>query len=254
MRSVVFTDLDETLLHSLRRHAAQSGDTLAAVDKAGAPVSYQTPRQAALFQWMARADRVIAVTGRSAGAYARVRLPLVHEAIVHHGAMVLGADGVADPAYTDVVQRDLDEASAGLDAAWEHVHAWLMESGVPLRAYRQVIDGRTVEVCVKHVSPDAVSLGEPGERLSARWRTLGDTVRVHHNGNNLALLPAKVDKLRAVRWLRVRLEAGMGPFFALGAGDSVTDHPFMAACDAYLVPSGSQLDQVLARTGGMDAG
>jgi hydroxymethylpyrimidine pyrophosphatase-like HAD family hydrolase len=246
MRSVVFTDLDETLLHSLRRRAATSGDRLAAVDQQGAPSSYQTAHQEEIFRWLSQADRVIPVTGRSVGSYARVRLPFYHEAVVHHGALVLLSDGTPEPDYVATVQSDLEEVHPTLEDAWIHVQSWIHRSGAPLRTYRQSLHGLTVEVCVKHVSRDATELGAWGDELAERWAGLGSEVRVHHNGNNLALLPRHVDKLRAVRWLQERLVNELGPLLTLGAGDSRTDHPFLSACDFFIVPRGSQLANSLA--------
>jgi hydroxymethylpyrimidine pyrophosphatase-like HAD family hydrolase len=250
MRSVVFTDLDETLLHSRRRRAPGNEDTVAAVDSAGAPLSYQTERQAALFRWMRHADRVIPVTGRSVDAYRRVRIPFAHEAIVHHGAMVLRADGTVDHAYAESVRPQIMLSDMALSEAWEAVQPWIRDNDAPFRVHRKTIGPHTVEVCVKHVSPDAKELGAQGAALAAHWQSLSEFVRVHHNGNNLALLPRMVDKRSAVIWVRTQLERDLGPLLALGAGDSGTDHPFLSACDFYVIPSGSQLDVATAATGG----
>ena len=246
MRSVVFTDIDETLTRSARRSPPEPGALLAATDRAGAPTAFQTAAQAHLFAWLAQADRVIPVTGRSVDAYRRVRLPFHAEAVVHHGAVVLGEGGARDEDYRALVAAELRAVDDVLARAFAHVTDWIPRARVPLRVYRQVVDELTAEVCVKHVDPEGRELGEGGDELEAAWGSL-DGVRVYRNGNNLALLPAAVDKARAVAWLRARLVDRLGPLMTVGVGDSTTDYAFMAACDFYVVPSGSQLDGRVAR-------
>lgn len=254
MKTVVFTDLDETLLRSSRRGDPGNEDILAAVDKEGKAISYQSQKQLALYQLVRTTDRLIAVTGRSAAAYERVRIPFVHEAIVHHGAMILNQSGQPEIEYAKQVHDDLCNSSQILENQWKHVQRMISQMSAPLRIYRQMLDEKTIEVCVKHINPNESSLGQPGTNIFDSWNILGDEVRVHWNGNNLALLPRRVDKLRAVSWLREHLEARIGPFLSIAAGDSNTDHPFMSACDYYIVPSGSQIDDQLTGSGGSNAG
>jgi len=254
MKTVVFTDLDETLLCSRRRRVPESEDILAAVDKDGRPVSYQSKKQGAFFKLIQGADRLIAVTGRSASAYGRVCLPFVHEAIVHHGAMILGSEGNPDSEYAKQINGDLRSSDHLLQNTWARTQQMITLMSAPLRIYRQILNETTIEVCVKHVDPSEVSLGNAGKEIFDSWCDLGDDVRVHWNGNNLALLPRRVDKLRAVSWLSARLEQRIGPFLTIAAGDSNTDHPFMSACDFYIVPSGSQIDSQLIAFSGSDGG
>jgi len=246
VRSVVFTDIDETLTRSARRSPPEPDALLAATDRAGEPTSYQSPAQGALFALLCGADRVVPVTGRSVDAYRRVRLPFHAEAVVHHGAVVLHEGGARDEDYHALVAAELRAADEVLASAFARVTNWIPRARCPLRVYRQVVDGLTAEVCVKHVDPEGRELGEGGDELEAAWASL-DGVRVYRNGNNLALLPAAVDKARAVAWLRARLLDRLGPLMTVGVGDSVTDYGFMAACDFYVVPSGSQLDGRIAR-------
>lgn len=246
MRSVVFTDIDETLTRSARRSPPEPGAELVATDRAGAPTSYRSAAQGVFFQWLDRADRVIPVTGRSLDAFRRVRLPFRAEAVVHHGAVILGEGGERDDAYHELVAPDLRAADEVLAEAFAHVTDWIPRARVALRAYRQVLDGLTAEVCVKPVDPEGRELGDGGDELETRWGGLAG-VRVHRNGNNLALLPAGVDKGRAVEWLLDRLTDRMGPLVSVGVGDSATDYDFLSRCDYYVVPSGSQLDACVGR-------
>ena len=63
---------------------------------------------------------------------------------------------------------------------------------------------------------------------------------LHYNGNNLALTVVGAQKHDAVREVAAELERD-GPIVTLGAGDSLTDLPFLRTCDFALVPKGSQI-------------
>jgi hydroxymethylpyrimidine pyrophosphatase-like HAD family hydrolase len=248
VRSVIFTDIDETLIHSVRRRPPQEGDALAARDKHGNPTSFQSPSQAALLGLLQRADRVVAVTGRSVDAYLRVVLPLSSVAVVHHGAVILRA-GEPDEAYAQAVEPALRASSSALEEGWGRIEGILADPSAGLRASRQRLDGRTIEVCVKSALPGATEVGPQAELIRRRWEALGADVIIHHNGNNLALLPAQVDKKRAVGWLMERFTEELGPISSVGVGDSLTDHGFMSLCDYYIIPDRSQLHRAFARQG-----
>jgi len=63
---------------------------------------------------------------------------------------------------------------------------------------------------------------------------------LHYNGNNLAVTVAGTQKHDAVRRVAAELQRD-GPIVTIGAGDSLTDIPFLRACDFALVPRASQI-------------
>ena len=63
---------------------------------------------------------------------------------------------------------------------------------------------------------------------------------LHCNGNNLALMVKGAQKHDAVRRVTAELKQD-GPLVTIGAGDSLTDLPFMQICDFALVPQASQI-------------
>ena len=101
-------------------------------------------------------------------------------------------------------------------------------------------------VLVKHATADSAALNEvvdaavPG--LPVGWTD-------HRNGNNIALMPPYLGKRHAVERLLPRLRAAHGDLPVLGIGDSLTDAPFMAACDFAMMPVGSQLGKQVLRGG-----
>lgn len=252
-RGVVFADIDGTLIGPRRDVGRAHNDTsthevddVGATDANGNVIAWRTSEQRALYSWLQQVGDVVAVTGRSVGAYGRVRLPFAPHAIVHHGAVILGSEGEAFRAATRPLLLEsapvLREAHAGLLA--------LIATQPSLRVTTQTVEGQLVEVCVKHRDPNLDRGTIAGRELPSvvaddiegLWRALPD-VRVHRNGNNLAVLPRRVTKARAVLWLREHVYTDID--IAFGAGDSVSDYGFMAACDVALVPTKSQLDRRL---------
>jgi hydroxymethylpyrimidine pyrophosphatase-like HAD family hydrolase len=241
MRSVVFADIDGTLLQSLRAGLGPD-HAPAAYDREGRVLGVSSPAQQALWKLLQAAEAVVPVTGRSTAALGRVALPFRSYAIVHHGALVLSPSGAPCEEYGALVAPALGEAHVTLSREAERVIAWIGAQSLPLRVTQQRLGEHTIEVCVKHVRPDARALTPEADPLERRWREL-EGCRVHRNGNNLALLPATVTKRASLAWLRQRLASELGPFMALGVGDSLTDLDFMRDCDFYVVPQGSQLDE-----------
>ena len=248
MRSAVFADIDGTLIESVRRLGHAHEGEVGARDRDGNAIAVHTPRHRQLLRLLGAADVLVPVTGRSVSALSRVELPFPSYAIVHHGALVLDAGRARCAGYDERMRDTLVATDRVLAQAFAEVTRWIAEQAPSLRVYRQVLDERTIEVCVKHVSPTASALGEEGDAIEAGWRGLPH-VRIHRNGNNLALLPSAVTKESAVAWVVARLEEELGPLVTFGVGDSDTDLEFMRRCDFFVVPRGSQLERGLEARG-----
>jgi len=71
-----------------------------------------------------------------------------------------------------------------------------------------------------------------------------DRYFVHLNDNNLTVVPRCLGKHRAVEYVLNRYTEGQ-PALSLGFGDSLSDAPFLAACDFAVMPRKSQLLRAL---------
>lgn len=240
MRSVVFADIDGTLIESLRQRELLPGERVGAHDKNGNPIAIQTPKQEKLLTILRHADVLIPVTGRSAGALQRVQMNFDSYAIVHHGAVLLEPGGIRCREFDLYLSEELAVAHAVLDAAFKTTADYIESAKAGLRIYKQVVDSRTVEVCVKHVDATATDLGPAADAIEFEWREIEGT-RVHRNGNNLALLPSTVTKERAVSWVSAKLDSAIGPHLTVGIGDSKTDLAFISQCDFWVFPRKSQI-------------
>lgn len=242
MRSVVFADIDGTLIEPVSRAPTGASVAVAATDRLGRPVCFRTPQNEQLLKILSAADVLIPVTGRSLPAFRRVDIRFNSFAILHHGAMIIDGRGEECIGYGDEISADIQRSHEVIDEAFGHAEREIITRGLPLRIYRQTIKGNTVEVCVKHVNYAADKLSTEADAIAAYWHTL-PTVRVHRNGNNLALLSDMVTKARAVRWLADRLVEQFGAMTTFGIGDSTSDLGFMTACDYWIVPRHSQIGQ-----------
>ena len=237
-----FVDLDDTLFHSHRKSAGAAGEPVA-FDRDGEAASFMTPRQRALFEWLARDAEIVATTGRSAEAYRRVALGFVGYAICSHGGLILLPDGQPEPRW----RKRIAVEAAGHQRAFAN-----LLGAVRFRTARAGIDARIraiaegdleLYVSIKHNQGDASELARLAtilaEEMPAGWRLC-------LNDNNLAVLPPFLGKELAVNWFLQ--EIARRDTFVIGIGDSLSDLPFMALCDYALTPSRSQLfSSLLAR-------
>ncbi|QQS55280.1 MAG: hypothetical protein IPM89_05590 [Candidatus Competibacteraceae bacterium] len=234
-RIVIFLDLDDTILQTAPKCPPTEPVEPAAVDRAGQVLSFMTRAQQRLLAFWLERGTVIPVTGRTDEALARVMLKFESWRITHHGAVIRQPDGRL-PAwwYTEIrpllvaAQPLLRECTACL------------EQGATAGGYR--VRGHSVDEWLSYISvkanADDAALAGVRARLVAAG--LPEELALHHNGNNLAVTVRGAQKHDAVRRVGMELERD-GPIVTIGAGDSLTDIPFLRGCDFALVPRDSQI-------------
>ncbi len=235
---VALVDLDDTLFQTLRKRPAdvpEAALSTMAVDRAGAPLGFATPRQASFLRWLVQGARLVPVTARSLEALRRVKLSYA-EAICAHGGLILDENGEPDAEWhaemaaagkrcVGTLERLADEARARAAATGVALHVRVLgERGTPLYL---VLKSPTSEEAALHQVVD-------GLETPAGWRR-------HLNGNNVAYLPPHLGKAHAVERLLRTLRPRFPYAAFVGVGDSHTDADFMALCDFALTPCGSQL-------------
>ena len=232
MQFIVFTDLDDTLFTSLRKAPPGGSHQPVAFLRDGAPISYASPVQQAWFaHWQAHA-LVIPVTARNLDAYRRVSLDFRHHAIINYGGLILNPDGSLDAAWQEHSAGQARSSQARLtalaaDAArfGEDLHIRLIEDqGICFYLLIKSRSGAPLDAAAAHLAAQL----RPGEQL-------------HHNANNLALLPPWLDKAHAVARVLALYRQQYGSILSIGMGDSRIDLAFMRQCDFLLAPQHSQI-------------
>ena len=243
--AIALVDLDDSLFQTLRKcpsHLSADELTLMAVDRDGAPLSFASSEQAGFLSWLQKSALVIPVTGRSVDALQRVRLN-TDLAIAAHGGVILRGQAPCDiwhgriAAEAEGCLPDLERIAANLTAMGANLqHAVrvriIAESGLPLY------------VVAKHGSTD----GNDSELHLVAARIAGAIPKgwtTHVNGNNVAYLPPHLGKDQAVGSLLPELREAYPGVPILGLGDSTTDAPFLQMCDFAMMPTRSQLANLL---------
>ena len=233
MQWLMFADLDDTLFTSTHKAPPTDAHVPLAYLRDGAPISYASPKQQAwLAHWLAHAI-VIPVTARNGDAYRRVAIPFAHHAVINYGGIILNPDGTPEPqwlaqstAQAAQSAARLRALAAGIPSGREDLNIRIIEDyGIPFYLLIKSTQGRALDDIAEHLRGQ---MRHPGDQL-------------HHNGNNLAILPDWLDKSHAVRWLCDYYRARYGDVLTLGMGDSLIDRAFMCECDYLLCPGGSQI-------------
>jgi hypothetical protein len=209
-----------------------------AVDNAGSPLSFATPAQQALTQWLRTTTLFVPVTARSVGALFRTSLDF-DIGVAAHGGVIL-RDRTPCPRWASRIAEKataalptLDRLNAAFLAAADRLGFSVRiriidEEGLPLYL---VAKHRRVEGC----DPELHAVA------SAVRAFVPDGWTIHVNGNNVAYIPPHLGKAAAVEALLPELRAQYPNLPVIGIGDSLTDAPFMALCDFAMAPTRSQL-------------
>ncbi|MCB1920642.1 MAG: hypothetical protein KDJ28_11775 [Candidatus Competibacteraceae bacterium] len=234
-RVVVFLDLDDTILQTAPKCPPDEPLAPAAFNRAGEVLSFMTRAQQRLLNFWLEQGIVIPVTGRTERALERVAIDFNSWRITHHGAVIRQPDGLLPVWWTSEVRPVLAAARSLLEDYWNRLSADAPSSG-----YR--ISRHEIDDCLTYLSVKADDGGATLARLAARLQRKGlpAELALHWNGNNLALMVRGAQKHDAVRRVAEELRRE-GPIVTLGAGDSLTDLPFMRVCDFALAPRDSQI-------------
>lgn len=234
---VIFLDLDDTILQTAPKCPAHERVYPAATNRAGQALSFMTSGQRQLLDCWQAQGTVIPVTGRTDDALARVLIDFNSWRITHHGAVIRQPDGQLPSWWRERVAPRLQAAQPLLGELAEWLERDAATGGY--RVHRHRVEQQLTYLSVKS-DEDAAVLVHLRRRLAAKG--LPAELVLHHNGNNLALTVGGAQKQDAVRWVMATL-AQEGPLLTIGAGDSLTDLPFLRLCDFALVPKDSQIQQ-----------
>ncbi len=249
MQRYIFLDLDDTLFQTLRKCPTPKNDPrlqVRAFLPDGSPNSYATHKQQWLWQWLADDFKMVPVTARDSEAFERVTLPFHEEAVLDHGAVILNKKGEVDAFWMAKMLSHLPYHHAQLLAVWTEIAAYTREvQGYKLRLVKD-FDVIWYGV-IKHAKATESPLQSIIENvLKDHPHMLSGDLYWHLNGNNLAVLPKIINKESAVRYLIAQYQQHDPELLTIGAGDSKTDAAFMTLCDYALIPSRTQLFNILA--------
>jgi phosphoserine phosphatase len=236
-RVIVFLDLDDTILQTALKCPPDEPLAPAAFNRAGEALSFMTRAQQRLLDFWLEQGVVIPVTGRTDDALARVAIEFASWRITHHGAVIRQPDGVLPTWWHTEVGTVLAVAQPLLWSLSACLSAEAASGG-----YR--VSNHLVDEWLTYISVKADDDGATLARLAARLQQSGlpPELALHWNGNNLALTVRGAQKQDAVRRVAEQLRHE-GPIVAIGAGDSLTDLPFMRICDFALTPRDSQIQR-----------
>ncbi|MCC8535565.1 hypothetical protein ACDH70_14245 [Xanthomonas axonopodis pv. poinsettiicola] len=237
MYQVALVDLDDTLFSSLRKQKDAQALQPAALSVDGGVVSYTSPRQRAFAQWLQRADLVVPVTARTLDTFARVLLRFDGPAIVAHGATIVDAQRQVDPVWAATVHARMQTELPALQQLQQALSA---QFGAALEVSIAGAPQQPAYLVAREPSRDEQVVRRISDEVIAPWVAQHPGYTHHVNGRNLAVLPPCVDKRLAVAYLLESLRRQHGELFVVGAGDSITDLPFLSLCDVAILPTGSQ--------------
>ncbi len=246
MQRYLFLDLDDTLFQTLRKCPVDERLQARAFLPDGAANSFSTYKQQWLWQWFSEGFKVVPVTARDAGAFARVKLPFSEEAVLNHGAVILDKSGIPDPTWMALMLKQQSEFMGCLLDLWHDIETFCQQ----VNGYktRLVQDFKTTWYgVIKHTDGTEAPLLALLHAVIDNHPAIGEgKLYWHLNGNNLAVLPKPITKEKAVAYLLGRYQREYPGLLTFGAGDSRTDAAFMSLCDYALIPKNTQLSRYLA--------
>lgn len=235
---ILFTDLDDTLFHSHRKVAPSEAHQAMAYLADGSPISYASPQQQTLLQHWQQHATVIPVTARNYDSFRRVKIPFQHHAIINYGAVVLNPDGSVDNDWLAQSQQAAEHSVPQLQILAEQLQQ-LPEAILSDLHIRLIGDfDITFYLLVKSRGGHLAHLAQAADLLQP---LLQHQEKLHLNSNNLAILPAWLDKAHAVNYVQQHYRQQLGELLTLGMGDSLIDLPFMQSCDFLIAPHPSQI-------------
>ncbi len=244
----IFTDLDDTLFQTASKLPAGISTTVAALDRQGEPASFATQQQLALLNvFLKGGATVIPVTGRNQPAFERHILGqniFGSFRILSHGAIIVDQAGELYQPWVEHLNQcfDLKKWEARLEKMNHWISRQIETHRIPVRTRVIAEHGISAYVSIKSDKTE-----DPENTFHSLRKALSglpefQDIRVHINGNNMALMAPYTCKAKAVRYLMNDLGIDKNDL-VLGLGDSLTDLPFLRETHFGLFPMSSQIDK-----------
>ncbi|MEP3665793.1 MAG: HAD hydrolase family protein [Roseibium sp.] len=238
---VCFADLDDTLFCTIEKVPEGMDAVLQATQANNGRHSWMTQVQVDMFNWLNASTTLIPVTARAPDSYDRMTIDFHHGAVLSNGGLIRLPDGSTDPVWAEKIQSISYKYASLLHEMLNFINTTYLP-GV-LRSWIVKADDLDVYFCVKVNKTETRNeslLNEVLTRLCGRFDLTGATV--HRNGNNLSISPPGISKKSAVEYLLSNRD-GLKGRPTIGAGDSMTDLPFMRGCHMMMVPGRSQVSE-----------
>lgn len=239
MNPVILADLDDTIFTTMKGYRDADPAVLTRVTTAkNGNHSYMCPARQSIYNWLRNGALFVPVTARSLDAYSRVSLDFGPSgAVLSNGAMVLNPDGSEDLDWKAQVTVLCQQAETTLEEAAAIAEAGICDVRIHMHRNDGVLLGMTIKSNVETEEGVILNLGM-AEQLVRKLVTARG-IKMHRNGNNLAFVPNGISKKAAVQWLlATRDDLANRPL--IGAGDSLSDLPFMELCDMIIIPKQTQ--------------
>ncbi len=253
MKPMYIVDLDDNLGQTLRK-CPQGADAntlrVMSVGSDGQPRSFMTPQQSALFDVLRSTGNITPCTGRDYAAFKRMRLP-IHgsHAVVSFGGAIVMPDGTFEPRWQTHIVKESAQVAFTLQAIAERTAAFITGQcieGARTRLVTETFDGvpTPLFVQVKMDGGDTAALQKVRDELQATVLTTG--WKVHLNDTTLAVQPPFLRKGLALKFLLEEV-IHTKPAFTVGMGDSIDDGGFLGICDFAMMPTGSQIFELIRK-------
>lgn len=244
MDTFVFLDLDDTIFQT--RHKCLSVPeeqlTTAAIHPDGSSLSFTTPQQREMLSQLHMLGTVIPVTARNLESFRRVQLVFSDIVVLDFGAAVVLPSGELDLDWDNQIRPMVTEQGRQLENICQHWKQISDRLSLGLRI-RVISDFEMpLYVVAKHPEGQVERLQELWQHAQAEFP--GEEFFVHHNDNNLSVVPSCISKRSAVEYL-LNGPLNESPRLVIGAGDSLSDAEFLSLCDFSLIPGNSQLMRTL---------
>jgi HAD superfamily hydrolase (TIGR01484 family) len=256
MKTLLFLDLDDTVFQTEAKALHDHGCASHALEptaflESGLAHGFSTPPQRQFLHLMRSLGLdIIPTTARHTASYQRVQLdiPPPNWVILNHGGTILNANGQPDPSWSAHMQATMQPWLALFNDLNSQINAWAAHHAPGLHARLIGDHGQIFYVLVKDRDKQhTISLPRLRDELLAAWLEPHPELSLHHNGNNLTVMPKSLDKAHAVRFLLEHYRRAHPELLVLGAGDSQSDADFLTLCDYALIPKHAQLMRKLAQ-------
>ncbi|MFT6984826.1 MAG: hydroxymethylpyrimidine pyrophosphatase-like HAD family hydrolase [Psychromonas sp.] len=246
-RVFVFTDLDDSLFSSKRKHTKTDDSQITSINKQGEIESYATLQQQKLVQMLAALKAsFIAVTGRRTSAYEHCIIDQVSNseyAIVSHGALILDDKSELLPCWFKYLNNNFDMTHWQEKLTQTHCQLIDYFSAINCDArVRLIIDHDICTyICIKipvHYQQESLL-----DKINLYLQQLD--FRIHGNEGNFAILPPYANKELAVNYLIKKLNMS-DKDVVFGIGDSLSDLPFIRNLDFAIFPKSSQIMKAIS--------